>query len=174
MLALLTVLLTALAAAGAVSTPSEEPTEASPKGEEIYRQRCAVCHGFDGIAVVPETPSFGEGKGLGKPDRELLKVVEKGTPNMPAWNGILSKAEQRDVLAYVRTLWGKRVFERKCVECHSKMHFARSLMPKLPKINELQQGEDPVIVCRGTAVEKTVSRKEVAEILKYVRTAMRP
>lgn len=139
-------------------------------GEAIYRQHCAVCHGFNGVAVTPEVPSFGRGEGLNKPDRELLKVLENGKGQMPALKQILSKAEQRSVLAYVRSIPGRRVFEAQCVGCHNKVQFAQVLAARLPKLEDLEKKEGTIDVCRGTAVQKTISHREAAGILRYIQT----
>lgn len=143
-------------------------------GGELYRQHCAVCHGFEGIAILPDTPSFGRGEGLANSDRDLLKVIENGKGQMPPWKKTLSAAERRAVIEYIRAMPGRRVFETQCAECHNKVQFARVLSAKLPPISELEKREGTIEVCRGTAVQKTIRRKETAWILRYMQANKEP
>jgi outer membrane protein assembly factor BamB len=76
------------------------PTTEVAGGEEIYRERCAGCHGGDG--------SGGSGPSLeGVADRLSLEaqiqVVTNGRGAMPPWSGTLTEEEIAAVVDYQRT-----------------------------------------------------------------------
>jgi len=75
------------------------------KGRPLYIDRCSGCHGLSGTSHVGHIPNFKLGEGLMKPDLEILAFVKKGKGVMPGFNGILTDAEIRDILAYVRTFF---------------------------------------------------------------------
>jgi mono/diheme cytochrome c family protein len=80
-------------------------------GKATYDKLCASCHGADGKGNPAMAKAMGE-KGLNlttkdaqsKKDDELLKIIVEGRGKMPASGKNLSKQEQTDVLAYVRSL----------------------------------------------------------------------
>jgi len=75
------------------------------KGRPLYMDRCSGCHGLNGTSHVAHIPNFRLGEGLMKPDQEIIAFVKKGKGVMPGFNGILTDAEIRDILAYVRTFF---------------------------------------------------------------------
>jgi cytochrome c6 len=74
------------------------------RGSQLYRAHCAACHGANGIAVLPNAPSFARGERLVQPDPALLASVRAGRGPMPGFFGILSDRDILDVIAYLRTL----------------------------------------------------------------------
>jgi alcohol dehydrogenase (quinone), cytochrome c subunit len=80
-------------------------------GKATYGKLCASCHGADGKGNPAMIKALGK-KGLNivgkdtkaKKDQELLKVIAQGTGKMPASGKGLSQQEQKDVLAYTRSL----------------------------------------------------------------------
>jgi len=75
------------------------------KGRPLYENRCAGCHGENGSPQVAQVPNFKLGQGLMKSDQQLLDFVKKGKGVMPAFNGILTDTEIRDIIAHVRTFF---------------------------------------------------------------------
>lgn len=73
------------------------------KGREIYDMHCAACHGPNGVSTDPMIPSFADGETLYRMDSELLQRIGDGKNTMPAFRGLLSSEEMRDVIAYLRT-----------------------------------------------------------------------
>lgn len=78
-------------------------------GADIFKAKCAMCHGPDGSA------STGMGKSMGlKPlsspevqkmsDADLTALVTNGKGKMPAYKGKLSDADISAVVKYVKTL----------------------------------------------------------------------
>ncbi len=98
--------------------PSIFPSVAAPSGDPdrgrvVYDQYCAACHGATGrgdgpasLTLSPRPASLISAGTSAKSDKELLLVIAEGKPRtaMRGWNGTLTIEEQRDVLAYVRTL----------------------------------------------------------------------
>ena len=85
---------------GEVSVGSDEPAGDVALGEEIYRERCASCHGGDG--------GGGSGPSLeGVADRlsldDQIAVVTDGRAEMPAWGDTLTEPEIAAVVDYQRT-----------------------------------------------------------------------
>lgn len=82
---------------------------AQAKGQDVFKSKCAMCHGPDGSA------STGMGKSMGlKPlsspevqkmsDADMTALITNGKGKMPANKGKLTDAQIADVVAYVRTL----------------------------------------------------------------------
>lgn len=73
------------------------------KGREVYEIHCAGCHGVDGVSLDPLVPNFADGDALVLMDAELFQRIGDGKETMPAFRGILSSEEMRNVIAYIRT-----------------------------------------------------------------------
>lgn len=73
-------------------------------GRAIYEMHCVGCHGEAGRALDPTVPSFANGDALFMMDSELLDRIRQGNQTMPAFRGLLSDQEIRDVISYLRTL----------------------------------------------------------------------
>ena len=73
-------------------------------GREVYEMNCLACHGIDGFAVDMTIPSFANGDRMFLMDQEMLQSIRSGKNQMPAFRGLLSDHEIRDVITYLRTL----------------------------------------------------------------------
>ncbi len=82
---------------------------AQAPGQDVYKAKCAMCHGADGSA------STGMGKSMGlKPlgsadvqkisDADMAALITNGKGKMPAFKGKLTDAQISDVVKYIRTL----------------------------------------------------------------------
>lgn len=89
------------------------PTGDADRGHVVYDQYCAGCHGATGrgdgpaaLALSPRPASLISAATSAKSDKELLQTIANGKPRtaMQAWTGTLTPEEQRDVLAYIRSL----------------------------------------------------------------------
>lgn len=74
------------------------------KGREVYEMHCVACHGMNGYAIDMTIPSFANGDRMFLMDQEMLQSVRNGKNMMPAFRGLLSDEEIRDVITYLRTL----------------------------------------------------------------------
>src|SRR3972149_11190673 len=99
------------------------PAQAAPrgdakKGQALYAQKCAVCHGTagkgDGVAefvLFPKPRDLTSGKFKIRSttslptDDDLFRVVTQGIPGtaMPSWT-VLGDAPRWDLVAYVKSL----------------------------------------------------------------------
>jgi mono/diheme cytochrome c family protein len=95
------------------TTPSGASGEVSlAAGQKVYTERCVLCHGTSGkgdgqgaAGLDPKPRDHTNGEYMNaRTDDQLLEVIRNGKGNMPAWGSILSDAEQRSVLMYVRSL----------------------------------------------------------------------
>jgi len=74
-------------------------------GHAIYDSYCGACHGFDGSAPLPDTPDIAAGERMDQPDSELLNAIRTGRGTMmPAWAGILSEEQCKEVLRFIRAV----------------------------------------------------------------------
>jgi cytochrome c6 len=81
-------------------------------GENIFRAKCAVCHGIDGSGRTPNgkklrVPDLRSERVQNHLDDEWLDVVTNGKGNMPPFGKKYSADKIQQVVAYVRSL-GRR------------------------------------------------------------------
>lgn len=107
--------LTALAAYVQNLHPATQPPEASPeslqRGNQVFQQNCAPCHGVAGdgkgtaaATLIPEPANFQ----LKRPDFDyILQVLNDGIPGtgMPAWKAQISEADRKALADYVQSLF---------------------------------------------------------------------
>lgn len=74
------------------------------RGQRLYNTHCAVCHGLNGVPVIPQAPSFANRERLMQPDMMLIQSVRMGKNQMPPFMGRLKDDEIVDILQYARTL----------------------------------------------------------------------
>jgi mono/diheme cytochrome c family protein len=81
-------------------------------GENVYKQRCVLCHGAGGkgdgpgaAALNPKPRDHTDATYMNtQTDEQLLASIRNGKGQMPAWGSILNENEIQSVLMYVRTL----------------------------------------------------------------------
>ena len=82
---------------------------AQSSGADVYKAKCAMCHGADGSASTGMGKSMGL-KPLGSPDAQKMSdadmsaLIANGKGKMPAMKGKLTDAQISDLVKYVRTL----------------------------------------------------------------------
>lgn len=91
--------------------PRSELPPPGSEGEALYRQYCLPCHGVDGRGNQGLAASYVDDQRiLSQSDDELLQVLREGKRGdiglMPPWEGTLTEAEMRSVVAYLRSRWG--------------------------------------------------------------------
>ncbi len=119
---LLTVLL--LTACGKSGPPldSRYNKEMVSAGGKLFTKNCAVCHGAKGQGNAkwrvrqadgnfPPPPLNGTGHAWHHPQKQLIGVVQNGTPRgMPAWKGKLTLEQTQSVLAWLQAKWPDRAY----------------------------------------------------------------
>lgn len=130
--ALLAIYIVGIAAYAAMKPTPADPIDANNTqliglGQQVYATRCAACHGAklegqpdwhrpgsDGR--LPAPPHDESGHTWHHGERYLIHVVERGivagedrppgyVGNMPAFGGILTRAEIVAVLSYIKSTW---------------------------------------------------------------------
>ena len=85
------------------------PVFAQSSGADIYKAKCLMCHGPDGMANNPAGKAL-KAKSLKDPDvmkasdADLFAAVKNGKGKMPAENGKLTDAQIKAAIQYVYTL----------------------------------------------------------------------
>jgi mono/diheme cytochrome c family protein len=74
------------------------------RGQRLYNQRCATCHGLNGVPTIQQAPSFVTKERLMQPDMVLVQRVQRGKNVCPPFMGMLNNDEILDVLQYARTM----------------------------------------------------------------------
>ena len=85
------------------------PAFAQAPGADTYKAKCAMCHGADGLAATPmgknmKILSFKAPEMVKDSDAQFIASTKNGKGKMPAYNGKLTDAQIKDVVAYIRTL----------------------------------------------------------------------
>jgi len=85
------------------------PTFAQDTAEAIYKLKCAMCHGADGLSNTPagkvfKAASFSDPAVVKTPDGDLIAIVQKGKNKMPAFADKLTEAQIKSVVDYIHTL----------------------------------------------------------------------
>ena len=85
------------------------PALAQNNGAEIFKSKCALCHGADGLATTTtakmmKVPSFRSPDLVKAPESLLVEATKDGKGKMPAYKNQLTDAQIQQVVAYIRTL----------------------------------------------------------------------
>lgn len=76
-------------------------------GAAVYKARCAVCHGKDGVpkGFAKDSAAFNDPAWKATTSMEqILEVVAKGRKKMPAFQNKLTPEEIKAVSAYIKSL----------------------------------------------------------------------
>ena len=103
---------TAGGAAGALRLRPAQGGQAAVSGRDVYRARCAACHGAAGrgdgpaaAAMNPRPSSFADSaRRQATTDFAMGEVIQHGRRSMPAFGRTLTRAQIDSVIAYVKTL----------------------------------------------------------------------
>jgi mono/diheme cytochrome c family protein len=85
------------------------PAFAQSPGADIYKTKCAMCHGPDGLAATPTAKSlkvisFKAPEKMKATDAQFIASTRDGKDKMPAYKDKLTDAQIKAVTAFVRTL----------------------------------------------------------------------
>lgn len=129
---LLLLMLIALPGGTVLAETGKRPdSHAALRGAKLYKRYCQPCHGERGVGE-PLTPFVRSPDYLPAPalddsqhawhhsDEDLAKFILEGLPpRMPAWKNTLSEKNVRDIVAYIKSLWGPRA-----IECQGPKHMS--------------------------------------------------
>jgi mono/diheme cytochrome c family protein len=85
------------------------PVFAQGDAASLYKAKCAMCHGADGLAATPvgktmKVLSFKAPEMVSATDARFIASTTNGKGKMPAYKDKLTAAQIKDVVAYIRTL----------------------------------------------------------------------
>jgi mono/diheme cytochrome c family protein len=85
------------------------PVFAQSGGADVYKAKCAMCHGPDGLSNTPagkamKAASFKDPALIKASDGELFAGIANGKGKMPAYKGKLSDEQIKGVVGYIRVL----------------------------------------------------------------------
>lgn len=132
---LLILVLIALPGGTVLAETGKKPDQrAALRGAKLYKNFCQSCHGERGVGETAYPWNVGKPGYFPAPalddsqhawhhsDEDLVKFIREGsprTPRMPAWKKNLSEQNIRDIVAYMKSLWGPRA-----LECQGPKHMS--------------------------------------------------
>ncbi len=86
--------------------------QGSTAGADVYKAKCATCHGQDGSGNTPvgkslQVADLRSAAVQSKSDAELIQSVTEGKGNMPGFKGNITDDEIHAAVRFVRTFAGK-------------------------------------------------------------------
>lgn len=120
-------------AASFAETGKAPDRRAAHRGAPLYQKYCQSCHGERGVgeplsfsAYIHRqivAPALDDSQhAWHHSDDDLTAFILNGSPRtarMPAWKGLLTESQVRDIVAYIKSLWGPRA-----IECQGPKHMA--------------------------------------------------
>jgi cytochrome c6 len=77
---------------------------AADAAADLYKSKCAMCHGPDGKGKLPGTKDFSSAEVQKISDADLTATITNGKPpKMPAYKGKLTDAQIKDLVKHIRT-----------------------------------------------------------------------
>lgn len=110
-----------------LSYPAQPPSAA--RGQLIYNQNCAQCHGPDGNGVVPAARNFRDLDYVrGESPAAFYAAINEGRGEMPSFKDQLTSDEIWDAVFYIWRLStnaatiaeGEQIFHENCAACHGE------------------------------------------------------
>lgn len=80
------------------------PVLAQDKAADVYKAKCAACHGADGSKSMMGAKPLNGADVKAMSDADLNGAITNGKGKMPAYKGKLTDAQITDLVAYIRTL----------------------------------------------------------------------
>lgn len=92
---------------GQKAAPSLASADVVARGEQLYAENCAACHGANGEGhVLPEAPALNNMEhAWHHADGQLQRTILEGGQIMPPFHDKLSAEEAASIVRYVQTWW---------------------------------------------------------------------
>ncbi len=96
----------------AIITASSAAAQGNKAGADVYKAKCATCHGQDGSGNTPvgkslQVADLRSAAVQSKSDAELIQSVTDGKGNMPGFKGNITDDEIHAAVKFVRTFAAK-------------------------------------------------------------------
>jgi mono/diheme cytochrome c family protein len=93
----------------------QQPAGVAESGQDVYNQRCAMCHGANRAGIAPWYPSLAGSEWVDGPPERLAAIVLNGLQGrsgkydavMPGWGGVMQDPEIASVMTWLRAADGK-------------------------------------------------------------------
>jgi len=95
---------TAATAAHRVVRVEREPNDRWTYARARFREMCAGCHTLADAGTTGRRYNLDHASAEGVEEQHTRFTIAKGEPGMPAWEGVLSKREFEELVAYVSTV----------------------------------------------------------------------
>jgi cytochrome c6 len=101
-----------LIALGLIGFTSVARANADDAGAQAFKSNCVVCHGTDGTGTATgkalKAPDLSSEAVQKLTDAQIADQIANGKNNMPPFKSTLSKDQITDLVAYLRTTFGKK------------------------------------------------------------------
>ena len=103
----------AIRAGNELRNPIQPTEENLARGQQVFNNYCAVCHGATGggdgplIPKYPNPPGYNTEKSKALADGNMFHVITAGRLGMPAHAALVSFDDRWKVILYIRKLQGK-------------------------------------------------------------------
>jgi len=78
---------------------------AADTAADVYKSKCAMCHGPDGKGKMAGTKDLSSAEVQGASDADLTATITNGKPpKMPSYKGKLTDDQIKDLVKYIRSL----------------------------------------------------------------------
>jgi photosystem II stability/assembly factor-like uncharacterized protein len=113
-------------------------TPAELRGEKLYQSHCEQCHGLRGVGETHSDETLNNPRYVRAPalddsthawhhsDDDLVKTILQGSPRTPRMRGfgdLLREQDAREIVAYMKSLWGRRA-----LACQGALHMDRDCL----------------------------------------------
>ena len=105
--------ITALVMVPLISSPSHATSALMDGSNDLFKAKCAACHGADGGGSTPMGKKFNlrdlrSAEVQKQTDAQLSNIVAKGKDKMPAFEKSLGLDQVKQLVAHIRELGKKR------------------------------------------------------------------
>ena len=94
-----------------LKNPFADNPQASAKGQRLFNQMCAICHGRKGdgtggggVSLTPKPADFLSKRVKEETDGALFWKMTQGNPPMASYKDMLSEDQRWELVNYIRTL----------------------------------------------------------------------
>jgi mono/diheme cytochrome c family protein len=113
---------------------------AEHRGEKLYQSNCRQCHGLRGVGETHSDMTLNNPRYVRAPalddsthawhhsDDALVKTILEGSPREPrmrSFKDVLREQDARDIVAYMKSLWGRRA-----LACQGSLHMDRECLAR--------------------------------------------
>ena len=103
----------AIRAGNELMNPFQPTEESLTRGQQVFNNYCAVCHGSSGagdgplIPKYPNPPAYNTEKSRALADGNMFHVITVGRKDMPSHAALVSSDDRWKAVLYIRKLQGK-------------------------------------------------------------------